>query len=88
MNLLINSRVTLAFIVSLNAFLLYFLAPGPPSFLPERCSAENNTVTLVWSPYTDSLIDAYILEIDDGAGAGNFRVSYLVRPWPITLRYH
>lgn len=50
------------------------LAPGHPSFIPERCSAENNTVTLVWSPYADSLVDAYVLEIDDGAG-GNFRVS-------------
>lgn len=29
----------------------------------------------MWSPYSDSLIDAYVLEIDDGAG-GNFRVSF------------
>jgi len=65
-----------------NSFVLLtvlcIVAPGPPKFLPERCSAEYNTVTLVWAPYSDSLVDAYVLEIDDGCG-GNFRVSCYFR---------
>ncbi|XP_067943550.1 E3 ubiquitin-protein ligase TRIM9-like [Watersipora subatra] len=69
----LDNRPTLHEIDTMNFFKMR--APGPPSFLPERCSAENNVVTLVWSPYSDNLVDAYVLEIDDGSG-GNFREVY------------
>lgn len=56
-----------------NYRMVYFSAPGPASIIPEECCAENNSVTVAWSPPTTSFVEGYVLEIDDGAG-GAFRV--------------
>ena len=57
-----------------NKYVL-FSAPGRPSIIPEECSAENNSVTIAWQPYLDSVVEAYTLELDDGHG-GDFRVRF------------
>lgn len=49
-------------------------APSAPQFLPDECSAENNTVTIAWQPHVASVQDGYTLELDDGHD-GDFRVS-------------
>ncbi|KAK6183695.1 hypothetical protein SNE40_011124 [Patella caerulea] len=54
------------------------IAPGQPSIIPEECSAENNSVTIAWQPYSNSVVEAYTLELDDGNG-GDFRVVYVGR---------
>ncbi len=53
------------------------LAPDSPQFMPEDCSAENNTVTLSWQPHLGSVVDGYALELDDG-NEGDFRVRELL----------
>ena len=52
--------------------------PGSPQFLPDECSAENNTVTIAWQPHVGSVQDGYTLELDDGH-EGDFRVSETIR---------
>ncbi|XP_071162888.1 E3 ubiquitin-protein ligase TRIM9-like isoform X1 [Mytilus edulis] len=59
-------------------------APGKPTILPEECSAENNSVTIVWQPHSESIVDNYYLEIDDGNG-GDFRVVYVGRETMCTV---
>ena len=49
-------------------------APGRPCIIPEDCSAVNNSVTVAWQPYPNSVVEAYSLELDDGH-EGDFRVS-------------
>ena len=51
-----------------------FIVPGAPQFIPDECSAENNTVTIAWQPHVGSVQDGYTLELDDGH-EGDFRVS-------------
>lgn len=49
-------------------------APEKPIIKISECSAVNNTVTLSWAAPPLTRVDAYILELDDGA-KGSFRVS-------------
>ncbi|CAJ0582232.1 unnamed protein product, partial [Mesorhabditis spiculigera] len=51
--------------------------PSQPCFDAAECSAENNSVTLVWRPRLDgSAIDGYTLEIDTGRDDGIFKTVY------------
>lgn len=49
--------------------------PASPTIIPEECSAENNSVTVAWQPPSQSHIEGYVLELDDGNG-GEFREVY------------
>lgn len=49
-------------------------APAAPIIIPNKCSAENNSVTVAWQQVNSSFIQGYVLELDDGNG-GEFRVS-------------
>uniref|UniRef100_A0A1I8HXF9 B box-type domain-containing protein n=1 Tax=Macrostomum lignano TaxID=282301 RepID=A0A1I8HXF9_9PLAT len=44
--------------------------PPAPVIIAERSHAENNTVTVCWSPCPGSQAEFYTLEMDDGRGAG------------------
>lgn len=50
------------------------IAPGAPGLAPELCAAENNSVTVAWTPPIHSHVEGYVLELDDGHG-GDFRVN-------------
>ncbi|XP_011193074.1 E3 ubiquitin-protein ligase TRIM9 isoform X2 [Zeugodacus cucurbitae] len=50
-------------------------APLAPTIVPEDCSAENNSVTVAWQAPAHSIVDGYVLELDDGSG-GEFREVY------------
>lgn len=45
------------------------------TILPEKCSAENNSITVCWTIAEMDSVDGYVLEIDDGDG-GDFREVY------------
>lgn len=51
-------------------------APPAPLLQLEKCCTRNNSATLAWriTAVTPVLIDAYVLELDDGNG-GQYRVS-------------
>ncbi|KAL7641022.1 UNVERIFIED_CONTAM: hypothetical protein RMT77_008159 [Armadillidium vulgare] len=49
--------------------------PEAPTFLMSECSAENNSVTVSWTPHQHSSTNGYLLELDDGA-SGPFREVY------------
>lgn len=59
-------------------------APGRPYIIPEDCSAVNNSVTVAWQPYPNSVVEAYTLELDDGQ-EGDFRVVYVGRETMCTV---
>lgn len=45
------------------------------TILPEKCLAENNSITVCWTVPDEDFVDGYVLEIDDGDG-GDFREVY------------
>lgn len=45
------------------------------NILPEKCVAENNSITVCWTVPDEDFVDGYVLEIDDGDG-GDFREVY------------
>ncbi|KRZ14047.1 E3 ubiquitin-protein ligase TRIM9 [Trichinella zimbabwensis] len=51
--------------------------PECPTIITEACSAQNNSVTIMWKAPLNSYIEGYILEIDDGHGDGNFKEVYV-----------
>lgn len=59
-----------------NVLCFFLLAPTAPTIIPEECSAENNSVTVAWQPPSQSHVEGYVLELDDGNG-GEFRVSLI-----------
>ncbi|ESO94244.1 hypothetical protein LOTGIDRAFT_215734 [Lottia gigantea] len=73
----LDNKPSLRAIENMNFFQMK--APGEPYILPEECSAENNSVTIVWQPFCNTtVVEAYTLELDDGNG-GDFRVVYVGR---------
>ena len=57
----------------MRVYCFLYVVPGTPQFIPDECSAENNTVTIAWQPHVGSVQDGYTLELDDGH-EGDFRV--------------
>lgn len=53
-------------------------APEAPSFLTTECSAENNSVTVCWTPHPYSYTTGFLLELDDGSG-GSFKVNLIYK---------
>jgi tripartite motif-containing protein 9/67 len=52
-----------------------FSVPNPPIIDAHECSAENNSVTVVWRPTDDGCaLDGYVLEMDGGREHGCFKV--------------
>ncbi|CAH1262053.1 E3 ubiquitin-protein ligase TRIM9-like isoform X1 [Branchiostoma lanceolatum] len=58
--------------------------PGPPIFLHEECTVQNNSITVSWQPSPRSWVDGYVLELDDG-NQGPFREVYVGRETLCTL---
>ncbi|XP_044315800.1 E3 ubiquitin-protein ligase TRIM9 isoform X2 [Drosophila rhopaloa] len=58
-----------------NLNFIQMKAPMTPTILPSDCSAENNSVTVAWQPPNHSVVEGYVLELDDGSG-GEFREVY------------
>ncbi|XP_018796853.1 PREDICTED: E3 ubiquitin-protein ligase TRIM9 isoform X2 [Bactrocera latifrons] len=58
-----------------NLNFMQMKAPLAPTIVPEDCSAENNSVTVAWQAPAHSIVDGYVLELDDGSG-GEFREVY------------
>ncbi|GMT09316.1 hypothetical protein PFISCL1PPCAC_613 [Pristionchus fissidentatus] len=55
----------------------YSQVPSPPIIDAASCSAENNSVTVVWRPRHDGCgIDGYVLEIDNGRDEGCYKEVY------------
>ncbi|KAG0727221.1 E3 ubiquitin-protein ligase TRIM9 [Chionoecetes opilio] len=69
-NLTLDDKTLLAAVQQLT--FIQHKPPGTPSMIPEECSAENNSVTIAWTPHPTSLIKGYTLQIDDGSN-GPFR---------------
>lgn len=61
-------------------------APSPPFIDAAECSAENNSVTVVWRPRQDGCaIDGYSLEIDTGTEDGKYKEVYCGRDTICTI---
>ncbi|KAJ1370976.1 hypothetical protein KIN20_032830 [Parelaphostrongylus tenuis] len=60
--------------------------PSPPLIDAAECSAENNSVTVVWRPRQDGCaIDGYSLEIDTGREDGKYKEVYCGRDTICTI---
>jgi len=49
--------------------------PISPSFISDRCSVLNNTLTLEWQMNNEVIVDSYFIEVDDGM-AGEYQVVH------------
>ncbi|KAI6236813.1 hypothetical protein M3Y95_00198400 [Aphelenchoides besseyi] len=52
-------------------------APNKPFFIASDCSAENNSVVLVWNVHQNGIaVDGFVLELDSGRDDGRFKTVY------------